>query len=78
MVYGNLSIKLHHRLGMNSAKWRIFDPNFTKGEIISYSTHKVPSSLLVILAFLFLFGSISGGRLALKYYKKWRNKKQIK
>jgi hypothetical protein len=38
----------------------------------------VPSSLLVILAFLFLFGSISGGRLAIEYYKKWKNKKNIK
>jgi hypothetical protein len=64
-----------NRIGMNSAKWRVFNPNYKKGSPLVFNNSKIPSSFLVILAFLLLASLIAGGRLAIKYWKKWKSRK---
>lgn len=76
MHYGD-ETPIYHRVGMKSAKWHIFDPNFPRGTVISVGGGKIPASLSVLLAFLGILALIMGGKLLVKYYKQFRARKLL-
>lgn len=78
MVEGSSGGNLTKKMGMNSAKWRVYDPAFPKGTTLQPNIGKIPSTFWVILAFLGIITLIWGGRLAIKFFKKWRSRKQMK
>lgn len=74
MYYGD-NYDIFQRLSMNSGRWRLYDPKFTHGEIIDVNNYTIPGSFWILFVFIMLFALITCSRIAIKYYKKWRNKK---
>jgi hypothetical protein len=65
-------------MSINGAKWRIFDKNFKKGQIISGDTSKFPGSIKILLIFILFFVGMWCARMAINLYRVFKNRSQKK
>ena len=69
--------RTYHKIGMNSAKWILYDPEQPTPEFKWYSD-KLPVTVWMILATVLMIVLVVGSRLVIKLYRSYTNRKNRK
>ena len=70
-------MELVHQISMSSAKWRLVDPNRTKGDPY-YIDSSFPVYVWMVLFTILFALTIFLSRTAIRAYKSYRKRKQLK
>jgi hypothetical protein len=63
---------------MKNARWRLFDQDFKRGEIISGDTARLPGSIIILLIFIMVFIVLWCARTSLTICKHYRSRENQK